>query len=136
MEQDRTLTPAVRESYRGTLEGFEQFCLKRQVSGVAGAGARAVGRSSVTLAREYVELQRLERAPGPAQLQDWKEALNWLFRRGRSLPGPALTGVPPLGREDLGRTPWEQRLVQKIRVRHLAWRTEQTYRGRGRSRPG
>jgi hypothetical protein len=85
----------------------------------------------VRLAREYIELQRLERAPGPTQLQEWKEALNWLFRRGRSQRSAALTGVPPLGRADLGQTPWERRLVETIRVRHLSWRTEQTYRGWG-----
>jgi len=83
----------------------------------------------VALAREYVELQRLEWVPGPAQLQEWKEALNWLLRCRRCPPGTVLTGVPPLGRADLGRTPWERRLVEKIRVRHLSWRTEQTYRG-------
>jgi hypothetical protein len=81
------------------------------------------------LARVYVELQRLERAPGSAQLHEWKEALNWLFRCRRCPPGAVLTGVPPLGRADLGRTPWERRLVERIRVRHLSWRTEQTHRG-------
>jgi len=40
-----------------------------------------------------------------------------------------VTGVPPLGRADLGQPPWERRLVTTLRVRHLAWRTEQTYRG-------
>jgi hypothetical protein len=72
------------------------------------------------LAWEYVEVQRLERALGPTQLQVWKDALNWLFRCRRCPPGAVLTGVPPLGRADLGRTPWERRLVEKIRVRHLS----------------
>ena len=76
-----------------------------------------------------MELQRLERAPGPAQLQEWKDALNWLFRCRRDQRTAGLTGVPPLGRADLGQTPWERRLVTTLRVRHLAWRTEQTYRG-------
>ena len=88
----------------------------------------AAARPTVGLAREYVELQRLERAPGPAQLQEWKEALSWLFRCGQHPPSAELTGVPPLGRADPGRTPWEQRLVEKIRVWHCSWRTEQTYR--------
>ena len=57
------------------------------------------------------------------------EALNWLFRCHRCPPGAILTGVPPLARADLGQTPWERRLVEKIRVRHLAWRTEPAYRG-------
>jgi integron integrase len=126
---DSLLTPGLRESYRRTLEGFEEFCRKRGVSGSSGGGAPAAARATVGLAREYVELQRLERAPGPAQLQEWKEALNWLFHCRRCPPGTMLTGVPPLGKADLGRTPWERRLVEKIRVRHLSWRTEQTYRG-------
>ncbi len=129
LANDPLLTPGLRESYRRTLEGFNQFCLKRRGGASSGGGACVPARPSVGLAREYVELQRLERAPGPAQLQEWKEALNWLFRARRCPPGPVLTGVPPLGRADLGRTPWERRLVEKIRVRHLSWRTEQTYRG-------
>ena len=125
LEAEALLSPGLRESYRRTVEGFEQFCRKR--AGAGGAGA--AGRLTVGLAREYVELQRLERAPGPAQLQEWKDALNWLFRCGRGQRRAALTGVPPLGRADLGRTPWERRLVETIRARHLSWRTEQTYRG-------
>jgi hypothetical protein len=121
LEADALLSPGLRESYRQTLEGFERFCRQRA------SGTEA--RPTVALAREHVELQRLERAPGPAQLQEWKEALNWLFRHGRSHRSAALTGVPPLGRVDLGQTGWERRLVEKIRVRHLSWRTEQTYRG-------
>ncbi|MGO8926225.1 MAG: integron integrase [Limisphaerales bacterium] len=124
LANDPRLTPGLRESYRPTLTGFDQFCLRRRASGTG-----AAAQPTVALAREYVELQRLERALGPTQLQVWKDALNWLFRCRRCPPGAVLTGVPPLGRADLGRTPWERRLVEKIRVRHLAWRTEQTYRG-------
>jgi integron integrase len=129
LAKDSRLTPGLRESYRPTLTGFDEFCLRRRASGTAGGGTGAAAQPTVALAREYVELQRLERAPGPAQLQAWKDALNWLFRCRRCPPGAVLTGVPPLGRADLGRTPWERRLVEKIRVRHLSWRTEQTYRG-------
>ena len=50
---------------------------------------------------------------------------NWLFHCRRRPPAALLTGVPSLGKADLGRTPWERRLVEKIRVRHLSWRTEQ-----------
>lgn len=125
---DDTLSAGLRESYRRTLEGFERFCRSR--TGEAGVGSKGLGRRrAIGLAREYVEQQRLERVPGPAQLQEWKEALNWAFRGDKPGPGPALTGVPPLGRADLGRTGWEQGLVRKIRVRHFSWRTEQTYRG-------
>jgi hypothetical protein len=117
LEKDHLLTPGLRESYQQTLAAFEQFCLKRGASQTPGSGAGAPAQLTVALAREYVELQRLE------------QALNWLFRCRRCPPGEVLTGVPTLGRADLGQTPWERRLVEKLRVRHLSWRTEQTYRG-------
>ena len=114
---DGSLTPGLRESYRQTVAGFLAFCRGRQ------AGA------TVALAREYVELARLERAPSAGRLQEWKEALNWFFRRGRAATAAAAQGVPPLARNDLGRTDWEAGLIARVRQRHFSWRTEQTYRG-------
>lgn len=114
LANDPRLTPGLRESYRGTLAGFEQFCRQSaEPAGRASGGTRAAAQPTAALAREYVELQRLERAPGPAQLQEWKEALNGLFRCRWCPRGAVLTGVPPLGRADLGRTPWEWRLEYK-----------------------
>jgi hypothetical protein len=129
LEADELLSPGLRESFRRVPEGFEQFCLKRAAAPARTAGVEADAPPTVRLAREYVELQRLERAPGPAQLQEWKDALNWLFRCGRGQRRAALMDVPPLGRADLGRTPWERRLVETIRVRHLSWRTEHEQEG-------
>ena len=57
---DYLLTPGLRESYRRTLEGFGQFCLKRGASGSSGGGPCGPAQPTVALAREYVELQRLE----------------------------------------------------------------------------
>jgi hypothetical protein len=112
------LTPlGLRESYRRTLVDFLKFCQQRR------AGA------TVAVARDYVKLARLEQAPAPARLQEWKDGLNWFFHRGREALSAALRGVPPLARSDLGRTDWEQRLVARLRLKGLAWRTEQTYRG-------
>ncbi|MGO8926206.1 MAG: hypothetical protein ACLQU3_04860 [Limisphaerales bacterium] len=110
---DHRLTPGLRESYRGTLAGFEQFCRQRGASGTASGGTCAAAQPTAALAREYVELQRLEWAHGPAQVQAWKAALNRLFRCRRCPPGAMLTGVPALGRADLGRRPWERRLEYK-----------------------
>ena len=72
------------------------------------------------------------------------QALRWYFEKGakadppepgvRPRPGspaappPAMNDVPPLGKVDLGGPPWEQRLVARIREKHLAWTTEKTYR--------
>jgi integron integrase len=36
--------------------------------------------------------------------------------------------VPTLGRADTGRTPWESRMIERLRLGHYSWRTEQTYR--------
>lgn len=81
------------------------------------------------MARDFVELARLEQAPGPGRLQEWKDALNWYFRHGREAGNLALKGVPPLARKDLGRTGWEQGLIERLRRKACSWRTEQTYRG-------
>ena len=93
------------------------FCRQRQAA------------SSVALARDYVQLLRLELAPAPARLQTWKDGLNWFFQHGREASSTALRGVPPLARSDLGQTEWEQRLVARLRLKGVSWRTEQTYRG-------
>ena len=116
LQADDTLSPGLRESYRHTLQNFLHFCQQRQAA------------VSVTLARHYVELARLERAPSPAVLQEWKDALNWFFRRGKEATAAALKGVPPLARDDLGRGEWEPRLIARLRLKHLSWRTEQSYR--------
>jgi integron integrase len=117
LHADDSLTPGLREAYRQTLSRFLQFCRQRPL-GVTVAGAR-----------EFVELAQLEQAPSPGRVQEWKDALNWYFRRGRESSSAALKGVPPLARTDLGQAGWEQALIARIRQRPLAWRTEQTYRG-------
>jgi integron integrase len=117
LRTDGSLTPGLRESYRQTLARFLEFCQQRQAG------------PTVAVARDFVELERLERAPSPARLQEWKEALNWFFRRGREALAVALRGVPPLARTDLGKSDWEQGLIARLRQRSCSWRTEQTYRG-------
>jgi hypothetical protein len=67
LEKDHLLTPGLRESYQQTLAAFEQFCLKRGASQTPGSGAGAPAQPTVALAREYVELQRLERALGAVE---------------------------------------------------------------------
>ena len=39
-----------------------------------------------------------------------------------------MSDVPTLGKADLGGPPWERKLVSRIREKHLAWKTETTYR--------
>ena len=117
LRTDDSLAPAQRESFRLIITRFLDFCRERS-TGPTVAGAR-----------EFVELIRLQEAPSPGRVQDWKAALNWYFRKARVAGPLAVTGLPSLGRTDLGRTPWEQALIAGIRERHLAWRTEQSYRG-------
>lgn len=117
LNADAALSPGLRASYRQSLSQFLAFCARRRTN------------PSVAGAREYVELARLEQSPSPARLQEWKAALNWYFRRGREASAVRLKGVPPLERTDLGQTAWEAALIGGLRERHLAWRTEQTYRG-------
>ena len=116
LRTDASLSPALREAYRLLLTGFMEFCRKRQTP------------SSVALARAYVQLLQLEKAPAPARLQTWKDGLNWFFRRAQEASTAALADVPPLAQSDLGQTGWEKQLVARLRLKGLSWRTEQTYR--------
>ena len=36
--------------------------------------------------------------------------------------------LPSIGQADTGSQAWEQRLIERLRIQHYAWRTEQTYR--------
>jgi integron integrase len=40
-----------------------------------------------------------------------------------------MNDVPTAGASDMGGPPWEQALVRRIREKHLAWKSEKTYRG-------
>jgi integron integrase len=106
-----------REAYRRTVEEFLAYCRAHE------------GPPSAMRAREYVELVRLEQVPGEGEVQEWKDALNWFFRQKKAWGCSSVEGVPSLGRKDLGRAAWERRLIERIRTLHLAWRTEETYRG-------
>jgi integron integrase len=44
------------------------------------------------------------------------------------MPTALTSETPPPAQADLGATPWERRLIERIRLNHLLWRTEQTYR--------
>ncbi len=69
------------------------------------------------------ERRQLARHP-----QLWREGLNWFFHHGPRTSGPQPPGVPSLGGADLGRAHWEHRLIERLRLNHYSWRTEQTYR--------
>ena len=60
--------------------------------------------------------------------ESWEEAIRWFFRKGKERCSPHPEGVPSLGHADLGSTDWEQRMIERLRLQHYSWRTEQTYR--------
>ncbi len=61
--------------------------------------------------------------------ETWKAALNWFFREGRTrCSAPQPEGVASVGQADTGKTPWERRLIERLRLQHYSWRTERTYR--------
>lgn len=62
----------------------------------------------------------------PANGEAWKAGLNWFFREGRKHGRPQPPGVPTPGSADTGRAPWESRLIERLRLNHYSWRTEQT----------
>ena len=108
------LSPAARGGYTLAIASYLDYCRRNGLS--------------VTLesARGFVsDAQRRQLARNP---QLWKEALNWFFREGRLHSALRPTGVPSAGQADTGRTPWERRLIERLRLNHYSWRTEQTYR--------
>lgn len=116
LQTDVAVPTAQRESYRRAIVSFLRFCGTRRAA------------ATVALAREFVEIAPREETPA-VRIQEWIEALNWFFRKGREVAAPVIKGVPPLARADRGSAPWEQALIAGIRERHFSWRTEQTYRG-------
>ena len=58
LEADASLSPGLRASYRVTLTRFLAFCARR--------GTEA----TVALAREHIELVRLEHAPSSGRLEE------------------------------------------------------------------
>ena len=114
MLNELKLSRASRHAYAQAIEGYLQYCLGNGLS------------VAVDSARGFVEdaLRRGLTADGAI----WKEALNWFFREGRKRSAPRPEGVPSLGQADTGRAPWESRLIERLRLKHYSWRTEQTYR--------
>jgi integron integrase len=131
--------PAPREQqYRLALIRYLRFCKETRQ------------RATIESARAFIESVQQQRMLSLSLLATWKEALNWFFKEGqkqpveldrrtsctvssqgtarRSVPTNCMTDVPTFGAGDLGRTPWERRLIEVLRSRHYQWRTELAYR--------
>jgi hypothetical protein len=83
--------------------------------------AQTAGRGSGSTRRAHDHLPELARDP-----ELWKQGLNWFFKSGHQSSGLSATGLPTRGQADTGRTAWERRLIERLRLNHYSWRTEQT----------
>jgi integron integrase len=108
------LAAGARGGYSLAIGGYLDYCQHNGLS------------VTVESARGFVaDAQRRKLARNP---ELWKQALNWFFKEGRRASGLRPLGVPSAGRADTGRTDWERRLIERLRLGHYSWRTEQTYR--------
>ena len=112
------LSPGIQTVYTMAVQGYVDYCAHNGLS-VTTESARAY--------MDDVTRRGLARQP-----ELWKDGLNWFFTAGRehcgTRSGEAGGSTPSLGQADTGAEPWERRLIERLRMEHYAWRTEQTYR--------
>ncbi|HEV2209839.1 MAG TPA: integron integrase [Verrucomicrobiae bacterium] len=107
------LSDPTRAGYTLAIGGYLDYC-RRNAFSVNSQSARAY----------MADVERRQLARNPAL---WKNGLNWFFTQGRKSSAWA-PGAPSPGAADTGVTPWERRLIERLRLNHYSWRTEQTYR--------
>jgi hypothetical protein len=104
---------ALRQGYIRAIEGYLDYCRQNGIS---------VAKES---ARNFMgEVLRRKLATDP---QLWKDGINWFFKTGRKTSGPVPPGVPSVGQADTGRNDWERRMIERLRLNHYSWRTEQAW---------
>lgn len=127
------LTPTEKAGYGITIRWYLSFCRRGRV---------AVDHDS---AREFIRRAEQEKRPAEGRLERWREALRWFFRTGwavarqagggatevvvggpQSTAGRSAAGVVP---PDQGWAGWLESMRKLLRVRHLSYRTEQSYLG-------
>ena len=110
------LAGGVKRVYVQAIEAYLDYC---RVSGGRVSGDTARDFFTDHLRRGLVDREKV-----------WKEGLNWFFREGQKRTAPVFNDatVPTPGQADTGQTPWESRLIERLRLKHYSWRTEQTYR--------
>jgi hypothetical protein len=109
-----TANQAVRGGYAWAISGYLDYC---RLNGISVTVESARGNMA------EVTRRGLARNPGL-----WKKAINWYFAEGRKSCAARPNHVPSLGQADTGRTDWERRMIERLRLGHYSWRTEQTYR--------
>lgn len=106
---------AVQTVYAMAIRGYLDYCAQNGIS--------------VTIASARAYMDEVVRRGLARQPQLWKDGINWFFRAGHEHTSVReLSGVPTLGQADTGAAGWEKRLIERLRIQHYAWRTEQTYR--------
>jgi integron integrase len=108
------LSERSRAGYTLAIGGYLDYCRRNGLS---------VNKESARGYMADVERRQLARNP-----QLWKSGLNWFFVEGRKSSAWVPGGEPTPGQADTGVTPWERRLIERLRLSHYSWRTEQTYR--------
>ena len=108
------LSSGIQTLYAMAVQGYLDYCAHNGIS-VTTESARAY--------MDDVTRRGLARQP-----ELWKEGLNWFFRSGKQHTSVSRGVVPALNQADTGAVAWEQRLIERLRIQHYAWRTEQTYR--------
>jgi hypothetical protein len=104
----------ITRAYADAIEAYLDYCAKNSQS------------VTVETARGFMT-DAVRRGLTPYK-DTWQQALNWFFREGRKRTATQPPGVPTPGAADTGKTPWESRLIERLRINHYSWRTEQTYR--------
>lgn len=108
------LADRTRAGYALAIGGYLDYCRRNNL------------RVNKESARAYMgDVERRQLARNPAL---WKSGLNWFFIEGRKSSAWVPGGEPTPGHADTGVTPWERRLIERLRLSHYSWRTEQTYR--------
>lgn len=115
------LPPATRRQHECAVFAYLRFCQETRQ------------QATTPSAREWLEDTLEKHRLPPAEVETWKEAIRWFFRNGRAQKAAAAPrrsdpALPSVAASDLGSSPWETRMIEALRSRHYAWRTEQTYR--------
>lgn len=128
LEADNRLNASERTARRSGIVAYLSFLKRGHL------------RASLASAKAFID----ETEQSGTASEPIREALRWFFRaaqanardgisRATVEPPPSCevsevpTVIHPEG-GDAGKTDWERKLVERLRVRHYRWRTEQTYR--------
>jgi len=104
----------VQAAYENGIGRFLEFCTLT---------AQSVTRQSAS--NFLSDAHRRQLAPPDGR---WEQGLDWFFVNGQHSSALQPDGVPSIGRADTGCALWERRMIERLRLQHYSWRTEQTYR--------